>query len=389
MGERSAIEWTDHTFNPWWGCTKVSDACKFCYAEAFAKRTGHAVWGDAAPRRFFADEHWEEPKKWDRDAARDGVRRKVFCASMADVFEEREDLIEPRARLIRLIEQTHHLDWLLLTKRPEHAARLSSQAGWSLGGWPDNAWCGSTLETTKEFGRVLSLAPVPSRFRFLSCEPLLGSLNDAPLWTRRDLPSAHNIEWIIAGGESGPGARPMHPTWPKELLVRAQQDGVAYFFKQWGDWEPMMTARSWVDGILEMERADWKEMLSGTCIVGYDGKVRFPERPYESWLVREGERLADEEDTFSDPMLSVAMHRVGKKTAGRVLDGRTWDEFPDGPTGPHDWQPEIIPAVEGRPERRRQRCAGCDLSISLRAMTAGRCQPRLTTKRPRQLEILS
>ena len=97
MGEKSAIEWTDHTFNPWWGCTKVSEACKHCYAEAFAKRTGHEIWGDAAPRRFFADKHWDEPKKWDRDAARDGVRRKVFCASMADVFEDRPDLVE-RAR---------------------------------------------------------------------------------------------------------------------------------------------------------------------------------------------------------------------------------------------------------------------------------------------------
>ena len=138
----------------------------------------------------------------------------------------------------------------------------------------------------------------------------------------------------------------MHPTWAIELRDRALADDVAFFFKQWGEWEPMMTGRSWIDGLLEMDRKDWTSMLSGTAILQYDGKVFVPERPYEAWLVREGERLADEEDQMSEWEWSVAMHRVGKKTAGRKLEGRTWSEMPDGSHARHDWQNEIIPQSE-------------------------------------------
>src|SRR5688500_18924379 len=122
MGKNSKIEWTNHTFNPWWGCTRVSAACKHCYAEAWAKRVGKKVWGPKAPRRFFGDAHWAGPLKWNREAEEGGIRARVFCASMADVFEARKDLQEPRAQLWKLIEKTPHLDWLLLTKRPHKIA---------------------------------------------------------------------------------------------------------------------------------------------------------------------------------------------------------------------------------------------------------------------------
>ena len=119
MSERTAIGWCDHTFNPWWGCQRVSDGCARCYAEAMAKRTGNPVWGPGA-RRFFGEKHWQEPVRWNAAAERLSVRRRVFCGSMCDVFEDRPDLVEPRGRLWRLIRATPHLDWLLLTKRPEN-----------------------------------------------------------------------------------------------------------------------------------------------------------------------------------------------------------------------------------------------------------------------------
>ena len=124
MARDSAIEWTGHTFNPWWGCTKVSPACDHCYAEAWAKRTGFDVWGADAPRRRLGDDYWNQPLRWDQDAAQSGRRARVFCASMADVFEWDRALDNLRERLWTLIESTPNLDWLLLTKRPHLARRL-------------------------------------------------------------------------------------------------------------------------------------------------------------------------------------------------------------------------------------------------------------------------
>ena len=119
MGKNSKIEWTHHTFNPWWGCTRVSAACVHCYAETWSKRLGKKLWGPKAPRRFLSDAYWMEPIKWNREAKQQGHRARVFCASMADVFEARSDLNASRERLWKLIEETPQLDWLLLTKRPE------------------------------------------------------------------------------------------------------------------------------------------------------------------------------------------------------------------------------------------------------------------------------
>src|SRR5271165_362130 len=120
MGQNSSIEWTDHTFNPWWGCTKVSPACQNCYAELWAKRMGHQVWGNRTQRRFFTNNHWNEPLIWNHDARNTKRRRRVFCASMADVFERKRELNSWRERLWTLISATPCLDWLLLTKRPEN-----------------------------------------------------------------------------------------------------------------------------------------------------------------------------------------------------------------------------------------------------------------------------
>src|SRR5689334_16021242 len=135
MGAKTKIGWTHHTFNAWWGCHKVSPACKHCYAESFSKRTGHAVWGANAPRRFFGDAHWREPLKWNAAAEKAGERRRVFCGSMMDVFEwhdepTNEQMNAARARLWELIESTPWLDWLLLTKRPENASSVLPDRWW-------------------------------------------------------------------------------------------------------------------------------------------------------------------------------------------------------------------------------------------------------------------
>lgn len=272
MAKDSKIEWTHHTFNPWWGCAKVSPACQHCYAEAWAKRVGSAVWGQSAQRRFFGENHWKEPLRWNREAEQDGVRRRVFCASMADVFERRAELHEWRNRLWKIIEQTPSLDWLLLTKRPQN---VMAMVPWN-DQWPENVWLGSTAENqTWADKRVPIMLQIPARVRFLSCEPLLGSL-DLARYLSKD--PAKSIHWIIAGGESGPHSRPMNPEWVRSLRNQCQQAGTAFHFKQWGHWVP-------------------EELLTE-----HQRKV----------ITLDGHRLA----------------AAGKGKAGRILDGRTWDELP-------------------------------------------------------------
>lgn len=229
MAKNSPIEWTHHTFNPWWGCAKVSPACEHCYAEAWATRLGLQLWGLRAPRRFFGDEHWNHPRRWDREAARVGERRRVFCASMADVFEARPDLDEPRARLWALIRETPNLDWLLLTKRPECVA---SAVPWTA--WPPNVWLGTTAETQQWAEQRLDLLlGNPAVVHFVSCEPLLGPI-DLMKW----LPPRGSLRWVIAGGESGRRARLMAPEWVRDLRDQCSTSGVAFHFKQWGVWSP-------------------------------------------------------------------------------------------------------------------------------------------------------
>ena len=227
MAEHSTIEWTDHTFNPWWGCTKVSPACDHCYAEGWAKRTGHDVWGAKSSRRFLSESTWKQPERWNRAAARAGTRMRVFCASMADVFEWGHRLSAARERLWELIERTPHLDWLLLTKRPHLVQRL---APWSTR-WPAHVWLGTTAENQRFAAkRIPHLLEIPCRIRFLSCEPLLGPV-DLAQWI-------DDLHWVIAGGESGGRARPTHPGWVRALREQCVAGNVAFHFKQWGAWQP-------------------------------------------------------------------------------------------------------------------------------------------------------
>ena len=228
MGENSDIQWTDHTFNPWEGCQRVSPGCEHCYAETrnarFHPRAdgGPSHWGPRADRLMRSPAYWKQPEKWNREAKRDGGRRRVFCASLSDVFEDRPELVSPRARLFRLIEECDALDWLLLTKRPENMLRLA--AVWC-GKWPANVWAGTTVEDQRRADeRIPELLRVPAVVRFLSCEPLLEAVDV----------SNSGIDWIIVGGESGRGARDFHLDWADDIVKQCRGIGAAPFVKQMG-----------------------------------------------------------------------------------------------------------------------------------------------------------
>lgn len=237
---------------------------------------GHQLWGTNSPRRFFGETHWKEPLRWNQEAASNRRRERVFCASMADVFERRADLNAERKRLWQLIEATPNLDWLLLTKRPQNIERL---VPWR-NDWPANVWLGTSVENqTVAEKRLPFLLKNAAAVRFLSCEPLLGELDLTGWFNRRGFQS---IDWIIAGGESGGSSRPMHPDWAISLLRQCQQFDVPFHFKQWGNWAP----------------ADLTNALVTRTVFELDH-----ERPVE-------------------------MVRLSKKLAGRVLEGTTWDDVP-------------------------------------------------------------
>lgn len=227
MGEHSGIEWTHHTFNPWWGCVRISPACEHCYAETFSKRLGNQLWGVQSDRRSFGDEHWNQPVKWNRKAAAKGDHHRVFCGSMCDVFEDRRDLDVHRERLWKLVEATSNLDWLLLTKRPENIVQM---APWREE-WASNVWLGTTVEDQKRADqRLPHLIQHRSVVRFLSMEPLLGPVDLRPYLA--------DIDWVILGGESGHGARPMQIDWARDVRDQCTAAGVPLFFKQWGNHAP-------------------------------------------------------------------------------------------------------------------------------------------------------
>lgn len=232
MGEHTAIEWCDHTFNPWVGCTKVSPACDHCYAESWAKRAGTPeLW--QGERRRTTPANWRKPWEWHRFAVNEDLRRRVFCASLADVFDNQVP-DEWRNDLWSLISITPNLDWLLLTKRPQNIAKMLP-ATWG-DGW-QNVWLGTTVENQEEADlRIPHLIHVPARVRFLSVEPMLGSVDIS--WIKvglgHRLLSTGIIGWVICGGESGGGCRPMALEWARDLRDQCKGGGVPFFMKQMG-----------------------------------------------------------------------------------------------------------------------------------------------------------
>lgn len=244
MGELTEISWTDSTFNPWIGCMKVSPACDHCYAEAYARRWGQD-WGapgiGVGTRRRTVPSNWSKPRKWNRLAAEaqaaGGPAHFVFCASLADVFD---NAVDPawRADLFQLVRETAALTWLFLTKRPQNIVAMSTAAG----GLPPNVALGSSMVLPGEVARdapilVKAKELLSPRFIFVSAEPLLGDIAEA-LRPWMPFSGRLGIDWLIVGGESGPGARPMHPDWARNCRDLALESGAAFHFKQWGEHRP-------------------------------------------------------------------------------------------------------------------------------------------------------
>ena len=328
MSKNSKIEWTDHTFNPWIGCTRVSPGCDNCYAAVSTPaRAMKIAWGASESRHRTAPTTWKDPIKWnarhEEFFAQYGRRQRVFCASLADVFDNAVS-VQWRYALLRLIMDTPNLDWLLLTKRIGNAEAMLEQAMRALTvgreGWRDNylsnVWIGATIVNQEEADRdIHKLLDTPGRVRFLSMEPLLGPV-DLGKWMFEccgnfDVGAEYMgqqegvccgrpepkgcIDWVIVGGESGRGARPMHPEWARSLRDQCASAGVAFLFKQHGEWMP---------GARE----------SGMVTLRFSSaEATGPQNP--EWF------------EWADGAISA---KVGKKAAGRELDGRTHDEFPRG-----------------------------------------------------------
>jgi len=342
MAETSKIEWTDSTFNPWEGCQKVGPGCDHCYAENRNARFGGGQapnWGPGAPRRRTSAANWKQPLLWEREheafMLAHGRRRRVFCASLADVFDN-EAPAEWRAELFALISLTPHLDWLLLTKRIGNVPSMLEQPGMQKEGLPANVWLGATVVNQAEADRdIPKLLAVPARVRFLSIEPMLGPidlryvvLSDSAFAVSADAPpewqgikrvrvgvnalrgaklyDGARLDWVICGGESGPHARPMHPDWARSLRDQCAAAGVPFLFKQWGEWVPY-------------EHSEQPPFLFSQHGHEIDGHA-LPDFESEDGKTQR-EWLCD----WADQILA---RRVGKKAAGRLLDGVTHDGLP-------------------------------------------------------------
>lgn len=228
MGENTKIQWADDSFNPWIGCQKVSPGCTNCYAAenrfvTIQRGQGRELWGNEkrSERHVTSDANWRKPLTWNRKAEAEGVRRRVF-PSLCDPFEDRPDLVEPRARLFELTQRTPWIDWMLLTKRIENAARMCP---WSH--YPRNVWIGYSAEDQARWDeRTRHAIRVPAYLIFASCEPLIGPIDCGE--------RLEGVDLLIAGGESGPDARPCNVDWIRSLVRQCRDVGTAPFVKQLG-----------------------------------------------------------------------------------------------------------------------------------------------------------
>src|SRR5215471_4065711 len=283
MSTTTTIEWTRDsaggigaTWNPVTGCEKVSPGCAHCYAEVFAERFRGVP--DHPYQQGFDLRLWPDrltlPLRWRRP-------RLIFVNSMSDLFhpEVPDQFI---AQVFEVMVEAPQHTFQVLTKRHERLAQLAADLP-----WPPNVWMGVSIENRRFVHRADHLRRVRSAVRFISAEPLLGPLDGLDLG---------GIHWLIAGGESGPGARPMHPDWARQLRDRCQESGVAFFFKQWGAHVP----------------EDQLDVPLGRALA-IDARGR-------PWTARSAAAV---------PGASlVRLRRVGKGRAGRLLDGQTWNEYP-------------------------------------------------------------
>lgn len=226
MGKNSGISWTNHTFNPWWGCQRVSPGCQHCYAETLDARWYDGVhWGGKdTQRKEMKPAYWDQVAQWNKEAKDSETPTTVFCASMADVFEDRPELFPLRKKLFKTIIDSPSLTWLLLTKRPENVERLIP-LDWMCESFPRNVWLGVSVESQGYVSRVMSIAHLLVK-RFVSVEPMLG-----PVTFAQALPFIH---WVICGGESGAGYREMELSWVYDLLNECRRIKIPFFMKQMG-----------------------------------------------------------------------------------------------------------------------------------------------------------
>lgn len=224
MAEQTTIAWTHRTFNPWMGCMKVSPGCAHCYAEELVtRRFKKPLWGPAATtnRQRTSPANWKQPLRWNAEvAAGRSKRHLVFCASLADVFEDHPALAPWRAELFELMRSTPSLIWQVLTKRPENIARMLP-ADW--GGGYFNVWLGTSIEDEWVTHRADHLREIPAAVRFISYEPALGPLDELDLT---------GIDWLIYGGESGPHFRLDDDDWLAKAILKCADTGTAFFLKQ-------------------------------------------------------------------------------------------------------------------------------------------------------------
>lgn len=306
MAEQTKIEWTGTwydndvmwkdgptrfipgaTFNLVIGCQKVSPACKFCYAEIFDKRYKKGEhWGPGTERITMSQKYWNEPLKWNAECLHYGVRRKVFCSSLADWAEDHPTVQAQRKRLFELIKATPQLIWLLLTKRMDEDIMSKLPDDWGPDGY-ENVWLGTTIEDQEWLNkRIPHLLNTPARVHFVSAEPLLGyadftkvNVNGINLNSLSEFSQfKYHIDQIIVGGESGrdKGIRPMHPNWVKHILLQCKMTDTNFFFKQWGEYTP-----------------------------------------YNIWEALNLKVATEMSDGFGD---TCTFYRVGKKHSGRVLE---------------------------------------------------------------------
>ena len=233
MATNSKIEWTDTTWNPIRGCTKISPGCKHCYAERFAERF-RGVKGHPFEQGFdlrLVPEKLNEPLRWKRP-------QRIFVNSMSDLFHEDVPLAFIQS-VFAVMNQAGWHQFQILTKRAERLEQVSSQLGWA-----PHIWMGVSVENKDHLWRVDHLRKTKARTKFLSVEPLLGPLGEVR-W--------EGIDWVIVGGESGPGARPMDPSWVTDIKDQCRRAGVPFFFKQWGGVQKKRNGR-------ELEGRTWDEM---------------------------------------------------------------------------------------------------------------------------------
>jgi protein gp37 len=336
MAENTSIEWCDHTWSPVWGCTEVSKAetggggCDNCYARTLAHRFGYGWNGE--PMREFGEHHWNEPLRWDRRAAATGTSPRVF-PSMCDPFDK-DWPAGVRERFFRLIADTPHLTWLLLTKRIGNAAAMIEVAVDSndLPTWPwPHVWLGASMVNQQEYDRDIGkLLRTSAARHFVSFEPMLGPIDmrmgGASMPDYAEHRPLAPLSWVIAGGESGPHARPAHPDWFRSLRDQCAAAGVPFMHKQWGEWLPInQQDEAFTNGLYRSNRIakphedqrNLDDLCGRTCtvphgVVHHDGSFHEPREPM----------------AFLQGTGAMATFKVGKKSAGRLLDGVTHDGFP-------------------------------------------------------------